>query len=183
MKKPEKVLTVIRTGTGDQGTTWFRDNHKYPKSSLQIEYLGMLDLVQSHTVNCDIQDLIFALGANFYNQKDEKYLNQITQLTEFFEKKVKDITSSFNSLDGFIRTTSKNQELMKLRAVIRQTEQLACQLLELEPCIKLHVKSLNILSDYVFTLAWKNSLNEYNQKVHTWSGNLSDTTLFYIGRV
>ena len=80
MKKPEKVLTVVRTSTGDQGTTWFRNDRQYPKSQLQIAYLGMLDLVQSHAPSMFVvQDLIFALGANFYNPTDEKYFDQINQ--------------------------------------------------------------------------------------------------------
>ena len=175
MKKPKKVLSVIRTGTGDLGTTWFRNDRQYPKNQLQIAYLGMLDLIQSHAVSMFvIQDLIFALGANFYNPTDEKYFNQINQLNDYFERSIKDETRWLGSLTGFIRTVESNAELMQLRAVVRQTEQMACQLLEIEPCIGLHVKSLNILSDYIFVLAWRITKYSDDWCVFTWEGELSD---------
>lgn len=178
MKKPKKVLSVIRTGTGDLGTTWFRNDRNYPKKQLQIAYLGMLDLVQSHAASMFVvQDLIFALGANFYNPTDEKYLAQINQLNNYFELSIKDETRWLGSLTGFIRTIEANAQLMQLRAVIRQAEQMACQLLDIEPCIGLHVKSLNVLSDYVFVLAWKETKHSEDCHVYTWEGDLSDLSV------
>ena len=178
MKKPEKVLTIVRTGTGDLGTTWFRNDRHFPKGQLQIAYLGMLDLVQSHAISMFVvQDLIFALGANFYNPADEKYLNQINQLNDYFELSIKDETRWLGSLTGFIRTVESNAQLMQLRAVIRQAEQLACQLLEVEPCIGLHIKSLNILSDYVFVLAWRETRYSEDCCVYTWEGELSNASI------
>ena len=178
MKKPKKVLTVIRTGTGDLGTTWFRNDREYPKSQLQIAYLGMLDLIQSHAPSMFVvQDLIFALGANFYNPDEKKYFDQINQLNNYFELSIKDESRWLGSLTGFIRTTESNAQLMQLRAVIRQAEQMACQLLEIEPCIGLHIKSLNILSDYVFVLAWKETRYSEDCYVYTWEGELSDASI------
>ena len=183
MKKPKKVLTVIRTGAGDLGTTWFRTDRQYPKNQLQIAYLGMLDLVQSHAISqFVVQDLIFALGANFYNPDDEKYIIQINQLNKYFETSIKEETRWLGSLSGFIRTTESNASLMQLRAVIRQTEQLACQLLDVEPCIGLHIKSLNILSDYVFVLAWRETRYSEDCCVYTWEGELSDASIINANR-
>lgn len=158
-KKPEKPLTVIRTGTGDAGFTNFRNDKKFPKSNLNIEYLGILDLIQSRATNAFmIQDLIFALGANLYNPESAVYIKQIDKLTRLFTIEITKNTPNLEPLSGFIRTTESNARLMELRATIRQAEVLACQLRQSTyPAYKeldLHIKTLNILSDFVFVCAW-----------------------------
>lgn len=163
-KKPKTPLTIIRTGSGDNGFTNFRNSKRTPKSNLFIQYLGILDLIQSKATNMLMtQDLIFALGANIHNPQEPKYLKQINKLIKQFNNGIMTFTETLSPLNGFIRTTNANANLMELRAVIRQGEVIACQLRDSfdnsdEMCynnIDLHIKTLNILSDFIFTLAWK----------------------------
>lgn len=167
-RKPKTPITVVRTKTGDTGFTWFRGNPQFPKSSVAVKYIGQLDLAQSYAIDMfAVQDFLFALGALFNNPNQTNAIADIEVLCDQFEKEISTQADKLPPLTGFIRTTSNNSDLMKLRAVIRQAEVYACDLSN-EYNMDIHIKSLNILSDFIFTMAWAKS-HKHNA-VYTWDG-------------
>jgi len=179
-RKPKNPITKIRTGSGDNGTTWFRGNLAHPKASPEIRYLGKLDTVQSHLV-LDIyvhrtdnlfirkaQDLVFALGANFNSPANEIYIDRVTRLTLDIERDISVLTEKLSPLTGFIRTTNRNVELRQAGTSIREAEILYLDTADTQTDHKI---SLNALSDFIFALAWRNTasiptetLDSYNEQ-------------------
>jgi cob(I)alamin adenosyltransferase len=175
MNKPEKVITVVRTGYGDNGTTWFNGNKQFPKTDLNIEYIGLLDWIQSYSADMySIQDLVFALGANHHSPTSQKYIDLINLSAAQFEAVIKAEAPRLNPLTGFIRTTKKNAKLMQLRCIIRHTELVACKLKETNPNMDLHIRALNILSDYVFVCAW--AVTRRHNVRFEWAGDPQQNT-------
>jgi cob(I)alamin adenosyltransferase len=168
-RKPEKVITKIRTGTGDSGTTYFRGTTDWPKSSIEIEYLGQLDTIQSFLVIDNrksfhyirkAQDLVFALGANFNSPANGKYQMQVSELTDELEGFIETIIEDCAPLSGFLRTIDQNKDLRQACTAVRHAEVLYYRTCENnpEPLITTdHRKALNVLSDFLFALAWKAS--------------------------
>jgi cob(I)alamin adenosyltransferase len=174
-RKAKNPITVIRTGTGDQGTTWFRGNPTHPKDSDEILYLSYLDLIQSKSYFLKtVQDLCFALGAHYNNPKAKQYEHTIEAMVEGYDKTLKDSVSRFLPLKGFVRSNGYNTRLMELRSVVRQTELIVCRInskcdqkFDIDANM-LHMKSLNVLSDYLFLLSWKETVEIGS--LSTWNG-------------
>jgi cob(I)alamin adenosyltransferase len=176
MKKPQRVITIVHTGTGNDGTTNIGTG-RVSKSSLIIEYVGMLDSCQSLTyfdalylsgyenLIIKIQNIFFLLGGLAHNPKKEEYQNQ---LKIYYDELKKDIVNllddpSMAPLSGFIRTNRINAPLMQLRSEIRKTELVAVKIAIAENQAErnFNIETLNLLSDVVFALAWKIS-NKFN---------------------
>jgi cob(I)alamin adenosyltransferase len=166
-RKPKYPITKVRTGTGDKGTTYFCGNMNFPKGSQEIEYLGALDTVQSFLINYGgsinreitiAQDLIFALGTNFHTPDNEKYKQQILELTDEAEASISKLLDRHNykPLTGFLRTTEKNAIYRQAGTAIRHAEVLLFKLRneENQEIVLRHGKALNILSDLLFVYAW-----------------------------
>jgi cob(I)alamin adenosyltransferase len=178
-RKPENVITKIRTGTGDAGTTYFRGEPKFPKASQHIEYLGALDSIQAFLVldetpadssdeyRKDIrlaQNLVFALGANFNSPENEKYQDKIRFLTKTIETRIPEITRGLEPLKGFIRTIAENKNFRQAGVFTRQAELLINKIVrdfeeDAEYCC-FHRVALNILSDFLFALAWASTVDD-----------------------
>lgn len=153
IRKPTYVLTTIRTGTGDNGTTFFRGDPMYPKHHLNIEYLGALDNIQSKASYAEvIQDVVFALGAHHYSPESSEYSKWLYEKNDSMIETIAQLSAMTPPLEGFVRTTKNNQPLMELRVAIRQAELLACKLKHEygDPHIDLHIKTLNMMSDFMF---------------------------------
>jgi cob(I)alamin adenosyltransferase len=168
-RKPEKVITKIRTGTGDFGTTYFRGIPNWQKASLEIEYLGQLDVVQAFLVldkkytrlSYDLkkaQNLVFALGANFNSPENKKYIAQVNELTEEIESSIELMTKNLEPLSGFLRTNEDNSTIRQACTFIRQAEIIYNRYCIYQLDRLNHRKSLNILSDYLFALAWRETV-------------------------
>lgn len=178
-RKPSNVITKIRTGTGDGGTTYFRGETKFPKADPHIEYLGALDSIQALLIfdpkseyNRDIllaQNLIFALGANFNSPGNEKYQDRIQFLGKIVETRIPEITSGLDPLKGFIRTTTTNKDFRQAGVAVRQAELMINRIiLDYDEDAKLcsfHRVALNILSDFLFALAWSSTIDEEGYSV------------------
>jgi len=163
-RKPKNPITKIRTGSGDFGTTYFRGQTNFPKTSAEIEYLGSLDIVQSFLI-ADLetsygkfnrfaklaQDLVFCLGANFNSPGNEKYKAKVIELTEQLEEIIPKLIEDNEPLTGFIRTTVKNKEFRQAGAAVRHSEILYLRIGDTDTD---QGKTLNVLSDFLFALAW-----------------------------
>lgn len=178
-KKPERVITRIRTGTGDSGTTTIC-GQVVSKSSLLIRYLGMLDLCQSLTYDPMIQDQLFTMGALVNNPEHLHYLSDLNNYTAWQMLQIDRISKSLPPLKGFLRTTKQNRSLMRLRATVRQAESLAAELHSMFSNSPIddnaviveffnygpQVMALNVLSDYIFALAWQKQFDHNASNNH-----------------
>lgn len=181
MKKPQKVITIVHTGTGNDGTTNLGIG-RISKSSLIIEYVGMLDSCQSLTyfdalylsgyedLIIKFQNIFFLLGGLAHNPQKVEYQNE---LNTYYKELLKDLPKLLDDptllpLGGFIRTNRINAPLMQLRSEIRKTELIAVRMAVANdsPTTTVDIEMLNLLSDIVFALAWKIS-NKFNV-LSTW---------------
>jgi cob(I)alamin adenosyltransferase len=164
-RKPKKVITKVRTGTGDAGTTFLREPKLF-KSDALVDFVGDLDessaalgmclnnqAVASEIFKC--QEILFCLGAATHTKDDAKreaYEVRLAEFVDFAEQAITDLQeySPFvKELDGFIFPNSSNANLMFARAVVRRAERSAvkCDLIFAVP-------ALNVMSDLIFTMAW-----------------------------
>lgn len=181
MKKPQKVITIVHTGTGNDGTTNLGIG-RISKSSLIIEYVGMLDSCQSLTyfdalylsgyehLIIKLQNIFFLLGGLAHNPQKIEYQNE---LNTYYKELITELPkllddSTLQPLSGFIRTNRINAPLMQLRSEIRKTELIAVKMAIAENQAERNstIEILNLLSDVVFALAWKIS-NKFNV-LSTW---------------
>lgn len=180
--KPERVLTIIHTGVGNNGQTNLGLN-KISKTDPRIEYVGLLDTCQSYcyfdktdsdysNIFYDLQDILFLLGGLVNNPNKKEYLDKLDiyydKLKNHLEWILKYSTAVKSPLTGFIRTTSDNYKLMQLRCVIRNAERTAVYLNDLNFVDKIHIKILNLASDVVFALAW--DISVISRSLQVWTG-------------
>lgn len=183
-RKAKHPITVVRSATGDTGSTYFRGNPTHSKSSEEILYLSYLDLIQSKSYQMKtVQDFCFALGAHYNNPNANQYERTIEAMIEGYDKTLKESVTRFMPLKGFVRSNEFNKELMELRALIRQAELVVCRInaKEQHDANLLHMKALNVLSDYVFLLSWKKTVE--TESLATWNGiengEIINTTKLY----
>lgn len=172
-KKPNKVITIIHTGKGDDGYCTINGT-LVSKSDVIIRYLSGLDKCQSYThslnsAKTNVQDFLFILGALVNNPNSEKYTIAANKLYQYFKKEINSIVRGLPALTGFIRTSTRNSALMFLRALIRETECLAKEAVDEGKLDIIHVTYLNLLSDYIFAFIWFELDFDYSED-DVWSG-------------
>jgi cob(I)alamin adenosyltransferase len=175
----------VYTKTGDTGTTALFGGTRVPKHHIRIESYGTVDELNSHiglirdqeinvvykNVLIEVQDRLFTVGAILatppekeMKKNGEKRLKNLGILEtdiEFLENEIDSMEASLPPMTHFVlpggHTTVSYCHIA--RCVCRRAERLAVHLHELEPTDEQVIKYLNRLSDYLFVLARKLSLD------------------------
>lgn len=185
-QKPKNPITIVRTGYGDKGYTYLRQDG-ISKASTLVDFVGDLDEACStlgyveprHTfTSCEIVDtllsiedaifltkkVLFQIGAMVHsNEVKEDVLNDYCEkITDVIKHTVTFFKDSgiIDELEGFIFPSEENVNEMFSRAVIRRAERSAVK----ADCLWA-VPALNAASDFLFVIAWYNSEN-----IEQWTG-------------
>jgi len=181
----------VYTKTGDKGTTALFGGTRVPKHHIRIESYGTVDELNSHiglirdqdistlykNVLIEVQDRLFTVGAILATPPEKETLKNgqprlqnlgITEHNiEFLEKEIDIMEESLPPMTHFVlpggHTTVSYCHIA--RCVCRRAERLAVHLHETEPTDELVIKYLNRLSDYLFVLARKLSLDLHAEEV------------------
>lgn len=181
----------VYTKTGDTGTTALFGGTRVPKHHIRIESYGTVDELNSHiglirdqninilykNVLIEVQDRLFTVGAILatppekeIKKNGEKRLKNLGILEtdiEFLEKEIDLMEDSLPPMTHFVLpggdTTVSYCHIA--RCVCRRAERLAVHLHDLEPTDEKVIKYLNRLSDYLFVLARKLSLDLQAEEV------------------
>lgn len=181
----------VYTKTGDTGTTALFGGTRVPKHHIRIESYGTVDELNSHiglirdqninilykNVLIEVQDRLFTVGAILatppekeIKKNGEKRLKNLGILEtdiEFLEKEIDLMEDSLPPMTHFVlpggHTTVSYCHIA--RCVCRRAERLAVHLHDLEPTDEKVIKYLNRLSDYLFVLARKLSLDLQAEEV------------------
>jgi cob(I)alamin adenosyltransferase len=168
----------IYTKTGDKGETSLFGGKRVPKYELRINAYGTCDelnsflgLVRDQNISQDIKQIlikiqsdIFVLGAELAADPDKPKLKK-PDLSEadidFLESEIDKMNEMLPPMTNFIlpggNTTVSYCHIA--RTVCRRAERLVVELSQLTEIDYLAVKYLNRLSDYLFVLARKLSLD------------------------
>jgi len=181
----------IYTKTGDKGTTSLYGGTRVPKHNLRIEAYGTADelnsyigLIRDQKVDnrssktlIKIQNEIFTLGAMLATPPDKEKLKSgkerlnIHKISKddilFLEKEIDHMDQSLPQMTNFILPGGHQTVSFChiARCVCRRTERLVVNLHEQEPIDELILTYLNRLSDYLFVLARKLTID--NQATET----------------
>jgi cob(I)alamin adenosyltransferase len=175
----------IYTKTGDTGTTALFGGTRVSKHHIRIESYGTVDELNSHIglirdqdmnshykeVLIEVQDRLFTVGAILATPPEketlkngEKRLQNLGILEsdiEFLENEIDRMEVSLPPMTHFVlpggHTTVSYCHIA--RCVCRRAERLSVHLNDIEPTDELVIKYLNRLSDYLFVLARKLSLD------------------------
>ncbi len=175
----------VYTKTGDNGTTALFGGTRVSKHHIRIESYGTVDELNSHIglirdqeinshykdVLIEIQDRLFTVGAILATPPEKETLKsgkkRLQNLgikesdIEFLEQEIDKMEESLPPMTHFVlpggHTTVSYCHIA--RCVCRRAERLAVHLNDIEPTDELVIKYLNRLSDYLFVLARKLSLD------------------------
>lgn len=175
----------VYTKTGDTGTTALFGGTRVPKHHIRIESYGTVDELNSYiglirdqeidshykTVLAEVQDRLFTVGAILATPPEKETLKNgqprlqnlglVETDIEFLEKEIDTMEESLSQMTHFVlpggHTTVSYCHIA--RCVCRRAERLAVHLNDLEPTNELVLTYLNRLSDYLFVLARKLSLD------------------------
>ena len=175
----------VYTKTGDTGTTALFGGTRVSKHHIRIESYGTVDELNSHIglirdqemnshykeVLIEVQDRLFTVGAILATPPEketlksgEKRLQNLGILEsdiEFLENEIDKMEESLPPMTHFVlpggHTTVSYCHIA--RCVCRRAERLSVHLNDIEPTDELVIKYLNRLSDYLFVLARKLSLD------------------------
>ncbi|WP_428224722.1 cob(I)yrinic acid a,c-diamide adenosyltransferase [Flavobacterium sp.] len=181
----------VYTKTGDKGTTALFGGTRVPKHHIRIESYGTVDELNSYiglirdqemnplykAVLIEVQDRLFTLGAILATPPEKEVLKngqkrlQNLGLTEtdieYLENEIDKMETDLPPMTHFVlpggHTTVSYCHIA--RCVCRRAERLATHLHEEEPTDELVLKYLNRLSDYLFVLARKLSLDLHADEV------------------
>ncbi|PTD16255.1 cob(I)yrinic acid a,c-diamide adenosyltransferase [Flavobacterium columnare] len=181
----------VYTKTGDKGTTALFGGTRVPKHHIRIESYGTVDELNSYiglirdqamnplykAVLIEVQDRLFTLGAILATPPEKEVLKngqkrlQNLGLTEtdieYLENEIDTVETDLPPMTHFVlpggHTTVSYCHIA--RCVCRRAERLATHLHEEEPTDELVLKYLNRLSDYLFVLARKLSLDLHADEV------------------
>ncbi|AEW87231.1 ATP:cob(I)alamin adenosyltransferase [Flavobacterium columnare NBRC 100251 = ATCC 23463] len=181
----------VYTKTGDKGTTALFGGTRVPKHHIRIESYGTVDELNSYiglirdqamnplykAVLIEVQDRLFTLGAILATPPEKEVLKngqkrlQNLGLTEtdieYLENEIDTMETDLPPMTHFVlpggHTTVSYCHIA--RCVCRRAERLATHLHEEEPTDELVLKYLNRLSDYLFVLARKLSLDLHADEV------------------
>jgi len=174
----------VYTKTGDTGTTALFGGTRVPKHHIRIESYGTVDELNSHiglirdqdinfsykNVLIEVQDRLFTVGAILATPPEketlkngEKRLKNLGILEtdiEFLENEIDAMEAQLPPMTHFVlpggHTTVSYCHIA--RCVCRRAERLAVHLNDIEPTDEMVIKYLNRLSDYLFVLARKLTL-------------------------
>jgi cob(I)alamin adenosyltransferase len=175
----------VYTKTGDKGTTALFGGTRVPKDHARIESYGTVDELNSHIglirdqdinkhykeVLIEIQDRLFTVGALLATPPEKevlkngelrlKKLSIIEADIEFLEQEIDNMEEALPPMTHFVlpggHTTVSYCHIA--RCVCRRAERLSVHLSHNEPVSEITIKYLNRLSDYLFVLARKLSLD------------------------
>ncbi len=175
----------VYTKTGDTGTTALFGGTRVSKHHIRIESYGTVDELNSHIglirdqdmnthykeILIEVQDRLFTVGAILATPPEketlkngEKRLQNLGILEsdiEFLENEIDCMEESLPPMTHFVlpggHTTVSYCHIA--RCVCRRAERLSVHLNDIEPTDELVIKYLNRLSDYLFVLARKLSLD------------------------
>jgi cob(I)alamin adenosyltransferase len=175
----------VYTKTGDNGTTALFGGTRVPKHHIRIESYGTVDelnsyigLIRDQEINVlyknvliEVQDRLFTVGAILATPPEKEVLKNggkrlqnlgiLETDIELLENEIDSMEASLPPMTHFVlpggHTTVSYCHIA--RCVCRRAERLAVELNEIEPTDELVIKYLNRLSDYLFVLARKLSLD------------------------
>jgi cob(I)alamin adenosyltransferase len=175
----------IYTKTGDTGTTALFGGTRVPKDHIRIESYGTVDELNSYiglirdqemnphykNILIEIQDRLFTVGAILATPPEKEVLKngelrlQKLGITEsdiqLLEDEIDSMEKELPPMTHFVlpggHTTVSYCHIA--RCVCRRAERLATHLNDIEPTDEFVIKYLNRLSDYLFVLARKLSLD------------------------
>jgi cob(I)alamin adenosyltransferase len=184
IEKKKKTMKIY-TKTGDKGTTALFGGTRVPKHHIRIDSYGTVDELNSHIglirdqdinphyqeVLTAIQDLLFTVGAvlatdpekaTLKNGKDRLNIPRISEDNiTVLEKEMDMMNDALPPMTHFVLPGGHQTVSFChiARCVCRRAERLASALYELTPFDEYTLKYLNRLSDYLFVLARKLSLD------------------------
>lgn len=177
----------IYTRTGDDGTTSLFGGRRVPKFSIRVEAYGSVDeliswigMLRSCKENINRNPLLLKIEDNLMTfasvlSSDDKgsrisKFGSDNELVSILEKEIDEMESSLPELDSFI-LPGGNQIVSYCdiaRCVCRRAERTVLKLNETEKIPEIIYKYLNRLSDYLFVLSRKLSLELDNEEIK-WS--------------
>ncbi|HEU4790318.1 MAG TPA: cob(I)yrinic acid a,c-diamide adenosyltransferase [Flavobacterium sp.] len=175
----------VYTKTGDGGTTALFGGTRVPKDHARIESYGTVDelnsyigLIRDQEINShykdiliEVQDRLFTIGAILATPPEKEVMKNgelrlkklgITETDiELLEKEIDGMEEALPPMTHFV-LPGGHQTVSYChitRCVCRRAERLAVHLSHNEPVAEIAIKYLNRLSDYLFVLARKLSLD------------------------
>jgi cob(I)alamin adenosyltransferase len=175
----------VYTKTGDGGTTALFGGTRVPKDHARIESYGTIDelnsyigLIRDQEINnhykeilIEVQDRLFTIGAILATPPEKEVMKNgelrlkklgITETDiELLEKEIDAMEETLPPMTHFV-LPGGHQTVSYChitRCVCRRAERLAVHLSHNEPVAEIAIKYLNRLSDYLFVLARKLSLD------------------------
>jgi cob(I)alamin adenosyltransferase len=181
----------VYTKTGDTGTTSLFGGTRVPKDHIRIESYGTVDelnsyigLIRDQEMNThykeilvEIQDRLFTIGAILATPPEKEVkkngelrlqkLGIVESDVELLENEIDSMESELPPMTHFVlpggHTTVSYCHIS--RCVCRRAERLAVHLNHNEPVAEIAIKYLNRLSDYLFVLARKLSIDLQAEEV------------------
>jgi len=167
----------IYTKTGDKGQTSLYGGRRLPKSHIRIDAYGTIDELNSHIglirdqltddslrdLLKNIQDRLFTIGANLASdpEKEMKVPDILMSDVELLEKAIDEMNQTLPALKNFIlpggHTTVSYCHIA--RCVCRRAERIIVALQQVEPVEEIVLIYINRLSDYLFVLGRKLSMD------------------------
>jgi len=176
----------VYTKTGDKGQTSLFGGQRVPKHHIRIESYGTVDELNSHIglirdqdinkhlilVLLEIQDRLFTLGAQLATEPGNSKV-KVPKVEEkdilFLEQEIDKMNEELPEMRSFVlpggHTTVSYCHIA--RCVCRKAERLVVLLAENEEIDPLIIQYLNRLSDYIFVLSRKLSI-DLNAKEIPW---------------
>nr|WP_315256697.1 cob(I)yrinic acid a,c-diamide adenosyltransferase [uncultured Flavobacterium sp.] len=175
----------VYTKTGDNGTTALFGGTRVPKDHIRIESYGTVDelnsyigLIRDQEINnhykeilIEIQDRLFTIGAILATPPEKEVMKngelRLKKLgiaetdIELLENEIDAMEEKLPPMTHFV-LPGGHQTVSYChiaRCVCRRAERLAVHLIHNEPIAEIAIKYLNRLSDYLFVLARKLSVD------------------------
>ena len=164
----------VYTKTGDDGTTGLFGGARVPKHHIRIESYGTVDELNSYIgllrhrdidpksqeILAEIQDRLFTVGAVLATDpsKDKMKTPDILESDiELLESEIDRMNESLPEMRSFVLPGGNDSVgfCHVARCVCRRAERLTVLLNEKEPISPIVIKYLNRLSDYLFVLSRK----------------------------
>jgi cob(I)alamin adenosyltransferase len=180
-----EIQMKVYTKTGDNGTTALFGGTRVPKDHIRIESYGTVDelnsyigLIRDQEINnhykeilIEIQDRLFTIGAILATPPEKEVMKngelRLKKLgiaetdIELLENEIDAMEEKLPPMTHFV-LPGGHQTVSYChiaRCVCRRAERLAVHLIHNEPIAEIAIKYLNRLSDYLFVLARKLSVD------------------------
>jgi cob(I)alamin adenosyltransferase len=168
----------IYTLTGDDGTTSLSGGRRVPKQSIRVEAYGSVDeliawfgLLRDHNENLERREILIyiqsqlmlcaaGLAYDHENVKSKRFLPD-ADCVSIIEKEIDSMEAKLPALNNFILPGGNIlvSYCHIARCVCRRAERSVLRLKEAEESPEIVIKFLNRLSDYLFILSRKISLD------------------------